>query len=117
MECRPKFEKSRLWSLQGTSQVEFSLFESCLRMQDQLVANSNVASTMTLRTWYFRESEDSKCPDEKELSAVATDVRACEKNATENCRTKNSKRILGLPERPGQNSTGLRLYPPPPSPK
>jgi hypothetical protein len=111
-ECRPKFESKRVWSLQGTSQVEFGLYESCIRLQDELVASSNVASTMTLRTWCFCEADNGKCPTKQQLGEALQRIRACEENDTPDCQADNSKQIQDFVKQKGQNSSSIRLYPP-----
>jgi hypothetical protein len=110
--CRPLFEAKRVWSLQTTSQVEFALYDSCVRAQDLLVANSNVASTMTLRTWCICEAENGKCPTNAQLHEIATSIRECEKNDSAECQVNTSKKIQNFTAEKGQNSSSIRLYPP-----
>ncbi|MBS0270997.1 MAG: hypothetical protein JSS54_18745, partial [Proteobacteria bacterium] len=61
-KCRPDFESKRIWSLQSTSQFDVSTLEACVERQDQLIASSNIASTMTLRSWCFCDAEKDECP-------------------------------------------------------
>ena len=110
--CRPQFESRRVWSLQTTSQIEFALFDSCVRAQDMLVANSNVASTMTLRTWCICEAENGKCPTNIQLKQAVEKIRACEKNDSAECQADTSKQMRDFVEQKGQNSSSIRLYPP-----
>jgi hypothetical protein len=118
LECRPKFESERIWSLQTTSQMELESFQSCVRKQDTLLANANVASTMTMRSWCFCESSGaSSCPNLQALAGLLKEVRNCEKNASENCQAKISGEEKGfvtekneIPK--GQTSSEIRLYPP-----
>ncbi len=128
LKCRPIFEGKHIWSLQSTSQLEFSTFESCVRTQDKLIANSNVASTMTLRTWCFCEvmkDEKDKCPTEPLAAAIAAAYRECEKRDTVDCQPKVSEAIkefnerarpagpsLAPPPPTTSNSSSIRLYPP-----
>ena len=74
-KCRPNFEGRHVWSLQSTSQLSFARFETCLRAQDELVASSNVAATMTMRTWCFCEAENDRCPTAAELGKRVAAVR------------------------------------------
>lgn len=112
-ECRPHYEGSRVWSLQGTSQTEFVLFESCLRMYDQLLASSNVASTMAVRSWCICESEGvGKCPTQADLIKAATEIRRCEREDTPSCQSSNTKSIQSFVAKSGLNSSTFRLYPP-----
>lgn len=141
MKCRPKFETKRIWSLHATSQFEYKEFESCVRTQDQLMANTNVASTMTMRTWCFCEAENLECPTDELAYRLATTYRICEKQGIRDCRTnaaatiktyneEEAKKVFrpqggptlapgvpGLPQLPptppGRNSSSIRLYPPP----
>jgi hypothetical protein len=133
LECRPKFEKGRVWSLQSTSQFEFSAFESCVRNQDQLMTDTNVASTMTLRTWCFCDAENDTCPPDALNGIIAAVYRTCEAQATplKECKaavdqaTKdfnekansppdpNARPLLRRPDASGRNSSSIRLYPPP----
>jgi hypothetical protein len=116
-ECRPKFEGKRVWSLQSTSQLDFSTLESCVKHQDQLIANSNVASTMTLRTWCFCDSDKARCPTDELATKTAAAVRSCEIQpsgiACQNAQKKPNN-LIGPEAAPagGQNSTSIRLYPP-----
>jgi hypothetical protein len=110
LDCRQKFEGRNVWSLQGSSQMEFALFESCVRTQDTLIANSNVASTMTLRTWCFCESDNEKCPTGGQLKQQLQKVRDCETQGSSGCQAEVSKSLQGAPG--GQNSSSIRLYPP-----
>jgi len=113
LNCRPKFETKHVWSLQGTSQIEFALFESCVRMQDLLFANTNVASTMTLRAWCFCEAANGqKCPTDAKLREAANAIRDCEKEQTPTCRQNNSNQIQNFVGQGEQNSSSIRLYPP-----
>src|SRR5579863_8642842 len=77
--CRPKFEAHHVWSLQTASQMEFSQFQSCFGTLDQLMVDSNVASTMTLRAWCLCDDPDKKCPSETKMEALLGDLRVCEK--------------------------------------
>ncbi|MEA2886079.1 MAG: hypothetical protein QOD11_439 [Bradyrhizobium sp.] len=114
LQCRPKFESRRVWSLQTTSQMEFAQFDSCLRTQDELMASSNVASTMTLRTWCFCEDPNNKCPSDADLSETVTTLRNCESRGESSCRAEASNKIQSLTQQPqkGQNASSIRLYPP-----
>jgi hypothetical protein len=113
LECRPKFESKRVWSLQTTSQMNFTLFDSCLRTQDELMASSNVASTMTLRTWCFCEDVNNKCPTDAQLATTVTTLRDCESKGESSCRADVSKKIESFAKQPqGQNASSVRLYPP-----
>ena len=117
-ECRPKFEGKRLWSLQATSQLDLSTLESCVKHQDQLIANSNVASTMTLRTWCFCDSDKGQCPTDELAAQLAAAVRSCEirPSGTECQKAQRAPNALIGPEAAPpagrQNSTSIRLYPP-----
>jgi len=113
LQCRPKFESRRIWSLQTTSQMEFAQFETCLRTQDELMASSNVASTMTQRTWCFCEDVDKKCPSDEQLDSIVQRLRTCESEGTPNCRAEASATMGRLLTQPGQNASSIRLYPPP----
>ncbi len=120
LECRPQYESKRVWSLQTTSQLEFTLFDSCLRTQDELIASSNVASTMTLRTWCFCEDANNKCPTGAQLKQTVTTLRNCESKGEANCRAVASETIQGFIENKqqgenkpqGQDASSIRLYPP-----
>jgi hypothetical protein len=113
LACRPTFESKRVWSLQTTSQIEFSLFDSCLRTQDELMASSNVASTMTLRTWCFCEDVNNKCPADAQLVETVATLRDCESKGGSKCRAEASKAIERFAQQPaGQNASSIRLYPP-----
>jgi hypothetical protein len=112
-QCRPNFEGKRVWSLQTTSQLEFSTLESCVRHQDQLIVDSNVASTMTLRTWCFCDSDKGECPTDKDAAHAAAKVRICEIDPKgKPCRDalNEPKSFIG---NAGQNASSIRLYPPP----
>jgi hypothetical protein len=115
--CRPDFEGKHVWSLQTASQLEFSTLESCVKHQDQLIANSNVASTMTLRSWCFCDSDKEECPTDKQADDAAAAIRICEidpKGPTCQEHLKNSRAFFGRKEdEKGQNSASVRLYPPP----
>ncbi|MGY3617741.1 hypothetical protein [Bradyrhizobium sp. USDA 10063] len=140
LKCRPAFEAKRIWSLQATSQFEYKEFESCVRTQDQLMADTNVASTMTVRTWCFCEAENLGCPTDQLALRLAATYRLCEKDKIRDCRTRADATIkkyneeeaekifrpLGRPPSPpddstplppppptGRNSSSIRLYPPP----
>jgi hypothetical protein len=118
IDCRPKFEGKRIWSLQSSSQLEFSSLDSCVRTQDELIANSNVASTMTLRTWCFCDSEDKQCPTHDEAKKLAAGIRLCETDSSgEACKkapkTRSDLRPPGAAAPvEGRNSSSIRLYPP-----
>jgi hypothetical protein len=113
LQCREKFESKRIWSLQTTSQMEFAQFETCLLTQDQLFASSNVASTMTMRSWCFCEDVGNKCPKESDLIDVVNRLRRCESQGEQNCRAEASTKIKTLlSEKTGQNASSIRLYPP-----
>jgi hypothetical protein len=116
-DCRPAFEGKRIWSLQTTSQLEFSTLESCVRHQDQLIANSNVASTMTLRSWCFCDSDKEECPTDQKAANATAAIRTCEIDPNGIACKENLKKprnFLGLDaEEKGQNSSSIRLYPPP----
>lgn len=116
LDCRPEFESKRVWSLQTTSQMEFAQFETCLLTQDQVMASSNVASTMTLRSWCFCDDVNNKCPKESDLIEIVNELRQCESQGAQNCRATASAKIQGiLPDgksKPGQNASSIRLYPP-----
>ncbi|MGO9360096.1 MAG: hypothetical protein ACLP1D_20915 [Xanthobacteraceae bacterium] len=118
-QCRSKFEQKHVWSLQTSSHLEFSLFESCVRTQDKLIAESNVASTMTLRTWCLCEADkDGKCPPSDHLRDAAAQIRNCEaKEATAakeapSCQDDNASHMKSLIVPGGPNSSSIRLYPP-----
>jgi hypothetical protein len=116
-ECRPKFEGKHIWSLQSTSQLEFSTLESCVRTQYQLIANSNVASTMTLRSWCFCDSDKAQCPTDKQAATLVGAIRNCELEPTgSRCqdarKTTNNFIAPDAGSAAGQNSSSIRLYPP-----
>lgn len=114
LKCREKFESKRIWSLQTTSQMEFALFDTCLLTQDHLIASSNVASTMTLRSWCFCEDVGNKCPTEKDLIDVVNRLRQCESQGAQNCRSEvsNTMKNFLANGKPGQSASSIRLYPP-----
>jgi hypothetical protein len=114
LACRPKFETKRVWSLQTTSQTEFALFDSCLGTQDELMASSNVASTMTIRTWCFCEDVNNKCPTKADLVDTVAALRDCESKGGSNCRAEASRKVESFIARqtPGLNASSIRLYPP-----
>jgi hypothetical protein len=114
LACRPKFESRRVWSLQTTSQMDFAIFDSCLLTQDELMASSNVASTMTLRTWCFCEDVAKKCPTGAQLLATVATLRDCESKGESSCRADASKKIENFIQQSqgGQNASSVRLYPP-----
>lgn len=108
--CRPNYEAKRLWSLQSTSQTDFSLFESCVKMQDKLIVSSNVASTMALRSWCICESEGAnKCPTDLESYRKAQVIRDCEISGKTDC-VQDEKVAKGF-ESEGHNSSTVQLYP------
>jgi len=134
--CRPKFEAKRIWSLQATSQFEYKEFESCVRTQDQLMADTNVASTMTMRTWCFCEAANQDCPPDDLAYRLANTYRDCERKGILDCRANATAATTKYNEeqakkgRPqggptpapfdptpppplGRNSSSIRLYPPP----
>ncbi len=130
LKCRPLFEKGRIWSLQTTSKFNYSSFESCVRTQDQLMADTNVASTMTLRTWCFCEADNDKCPPDALIKLLAATYRNCEARGIVDCEpevTKTTKdfndradaevaahhQLVRPPETMGRGSSSIRLYPPP----
>jgi hypothetical protein len=119
--CRPEFEGKRIWSLQSTSQLDFSNLESCVKTQDQLIANSNVASTMTLRTWCFCDSDAAKCPTVALAEEAIGAIRNCEIKPDDTACQDNRKKFNNFvgPDPTtgfggGRNSTSVQLYPPPP---
>lgn len=118
-KCRPAYEGKRIWSLQSTSQLEFSNLQSCVKTQNQLIANSNVASTMTLRTWCFCDFNNGECPTDSEARDAVGDIRSCQLSPTgQTCQDarKKTKNFVGEEAAAGvgQNSTSIQLYPPPP---
>jgi hypothetical protein len=116
-KCRPDYEGKHIWSLQSTSQLEFSSLQSCVKTQNKLIANSNVASTMTLRTWCFCDSDKGECPTDDDADKAITQIKDCEANpAGPACQAarKSTKSFVGPDPSAGQNSTSIQLYPPPP---
>jgi hypothetical protein len=115
-ECRPKYEGKHLWALQSTSQLEFSNLQSCVKTQDQLIANSNVASTLTMRSWCFCDSDRDECPTEQRAEETVDRIRSCEKNPKDpKCdEVQKSAKVFGPdPARGGgQSSTSIQMYPP-----
>jgi hypothetical protein len=121
-DCRPKYEGKHIWALQSTSQLEFSNLQSCVKTQDHLIANSNVASTMTLRTWCFCDSDKGECPTDELAARTVGEIRSCEVDPTgprcQDARKKFNNFVGPDPATGGgQNSTAIRLYPPPPERK
>ena len=119
LQCRPDYEGRHIWSLQSASQLEFSNLESCVKTQDQLIANSNVASTMTLRSWCFCDSSTQQCPTDQDAADYVSAIRICKinpKDAKCDAARKTTKSFTTLdPAKPeGQNATSIQLYPPPP---
>ncbi|UQR61649.1 hypothetical protein LRP30_33235 [Bradyrhizobium sp. C-145] len=119
VKCRPEYEGKHIWSLQSASQLEFSNFQGCVATQNKLIANSNVASTMTLRTWCFCDSDKNECPTDEEAVATIRGIRSCELSPTgQTCEDarKTFNNFVGQSQAPGkgQNSTSIQLYPPPP---
>ncbi|MBB4395093.1 hypothetical protein [Bradyrhizobium sp. ERR14] len=117
IDCRPRFEGRHVWSLQSSSQLEFSSLETCVKTQDVLIANSNVASTMTLRTWCFCDSDNKQCPTRAENKKLADAIRLCEVNPDgDSCKKAPKTRFDLVPPNAaapeGQNSSSIRLYPP-----
>jgi hypothetical protein len=120
-DCRPKYEGKHIWGLQSTSQLEFSNLQSCVKTQDHLIANSNVASTMTLRTWCFCDSDKGECPTDKRAAESVDAIRSCEKNPKDSKCDDVQKTVKTFGVDPatggGQNSTSIRMYPPLPKRK
>jgi hypothetical protein len=120
--CRPNYEGKHIWSLQSTSQLDFSNIEGCVKAQDELIVNSNVASTMTLRTWCFCDSDTQQCPKDNEIDQLVGNVRECEMDPDGKlCKEARPKlHTLAKPNLDrnfvgsGQNATSIQLYPPPP---
>jgi hypothetical protein len=123
--CRPNYEGKHIWTLQSTSQLDFSNIESCVKAQDRLIVDSNVASTMTLRSWCVCDSNNQQCPKDDDVGQLIVDVRECEINPDgEPCKKVRPKlHTLARPSLDpafvggGQNSTSIQLYPPPPKKK
>jgi hypothetical protein len=114
IDCRQKFEGRHVWSLQTTSQMEFSAFEGCFGTLDQLMADSNVASTMTSRSYCICDDEKGKCPTERQLAKSLADLRTCESAGKSDCRANTSKTVQGfIGTQQEQRSSAIRLYPPP----
>lgn len=115
-DCRQKYEGKHVWALQSSSQLEFSTLESCVKHQDQLMANSNVASTMTLRSWCFCDSDKQECPTDADVRDKTEIIRSCEINPQGAlCKKAEVKSLVGRTEpEKGQNSSSIRLYPPMP---
>lgn len=79
LDCRAKFEAKRVWSLQSTSQMEFSNFVPCMGRVDQMLVDTNVAATMTTRAWCMCDDKDDKCPqDSPEMGVFIDHLRTCE---------------------------------------
>lgn len=79
VDCRAKFEAKRVWSLQTTTQMEFSNFVPCMGRLDQLLVDTNVAATMTTRAWCMCDDKDDKCPqDGEKMGGFIDDLRMCE---------------------------------------
>jgi hypothetical protein len=94
--------------------MEFSEFEGCFGTLDQLMADSNVASTMTSRSYCICDDEKGRCPSESQLARSLADLRACESARKSDCRVNTTKSVHGLIEKQQQQpSSAIRLYPPP----
>jgi hypothetical protein len=113
IDCRPKFERNRIWSLQTASQMEFNRLESCFGALDKLMVNSNVAATMTLRAWCICDGSEKKCPTDIRLKEVLGKFRDCESAGDAQCHAKLSTEAESLVEQPGQASSIIQLYPAP----
>ena len=120
LKCRRVFETRHVWSLQTTSQINLLSAESCIRRQDELITSSNVASTMTMRTWCFCESSDRACPNAEAFKETLKDVRACEIDARSSACVAYTERLSrkefwNAPPAPpdGESSFSYQLFPPP----
>jgi hypothetical protein len=97
VDCRPKFEAKHVWSLQTTSQMEFSDFVGCFGRVDQFIVDTNVASTMTMRAWCMCDDHPgNKCPQDSDpkISQFIDDLRKCETGGNKpSCRAWVSKEV------------------------
>jgi hypothetical protein len=88
LECRPKFEAHHVWSLQNSTQIEFTRLPDCFGTLDELMADTNVAATMTIRAWCIcRDDENKECPLAAEVSSSLINFRLCESSGRDDCRT------------------------------
>jgi hypothetical protein len=97
LDCRKKFEAKHVWSLQTTSQMEFSDFVGCFGRVDEFVVDTNVASTMTMRAWCMCDDHSgNKCPQDSDpkIGQFIDDLRKCETGGNKpSCRAWVSKEV------------------------
>ena len=113
-DCRRNFESRHVWSLQTTSQMEFSDVQGCVITRNTMKIDTNVASTMTIRTWCICDDPNGKCPTDQQLAQAFETHRKCESTGATSCLVETKKTFEGYLTSPTQhnNFSIIRLDPP-----